>query len=231
MNTPILTLSLCLLGAALAVLARRIRRATRERAEARGVYLDECGGLFDSVRTARAATGFPRLAGVRGGETFDLQAIPDTLTFRKLPALWALVSLRADLPVQATFDLMVRPTGVEPFSGFHRLPDQIVAPAGFPEDCALRTDDPGGIAFAAVLGRHLDLFEDPLVKELTISPRGVRIVLLAEEADRTRYLLFRDAEMGRSPLSPSRVEPVLNRLSALRADIERMASKPGRNAA
>ena len=47
------------------------------------------------------------------------------------------------------------------------------------------------------------LFADPLVKELVISPKGLRLVILAEEADRGRYLLFRDAEMGRMPLDPT----------------------------
>ena len=63
------------------------------------------------------------------------------------------------------------------------------------------------------------MFDDPKVKELVLSPKGLRIVLLAEEADRGRYLIFRDAEMGQTPLAPARLSPILDRLAALRQDV------------
>ena len=62
-------------------------------------------------------------------------------------------------------------------------------------------------------------FQDPRVKELVLSPKGLRIVILAEEADRSRYLIFREAEMGRTPLPPARLEPLLDRLAAIRKDV------------
>ncbi len=33
------------------------------------------------------------MSGVWGGMRFDLQAVSDTLTFRKLPTLWVMVTL------------------------------------------------------------------------------------------------------------------------------------------
>ncbi len=57
------------------------------------------------------------------------------------------------------------------------------------------------------------------MKELVLSPRGLRIVILAEEADRGRYLIFREAEMGMDALPPARLAPLLDRLRALRKDI------------
>ena len=44
-------------------------------------------------------------------------------------------------------------------------------------------------------------------------------MILAEEADRGRYLIFREAEMGRTPLPPARLEPLLDRLAAIRKDV------------
>ena len=55
------------------------------------------------------------------------------------------------------------------------------------------------------------------LKELVLSPRGLRLAWLAEEADRGRYLLFRDAEMGREPIDPAAVAPLLDALLDLRA--------------
>ena len=42
---------------------------------------------------------------------------------------------------------------------------------------------------------------------------------LAEEADRGRYLIFRDAEMALTPLPAARIAPLLETLAALRDDL------------
>ena len=226
-----LTLLLIVAGAGVAMLARQSIRAAHARRLSRLGYFDHCRSLFSGSRLSQCATGFPRLSGRYRNSDADLQAVPDTLTFRKLPALWVLVTLPGPLPVLATFNLMIRPTGVEPFSGFHRLPDQIAIPDGFPGDCAIRTDDPRHLLPEHVLAPHLPLFDNPLIKELVISPKGLRIVFLAEEADRTRYLIFRDAEMGRTPLPPEQITPVLERLQAIKTDIERYGQDDSRRAA
>jgi len=44
-------------------------------------------------------------------------------------------------------------------------------------------------------------------------------VWLAEEANRGRYLLFRDSEMGLSPFPAAQVRPLLDYLIELREDL------------
>lgn len=207
------------LGLTLALLIWQSRAAGQSRKLARAGYFDACKALFSDGLKAIAPTGFARISGRHAGQTFDLQAVPDTLTFRKLPALWILVTLPVPLPVAATFDLMIRPSGVEPFSNFATLPEQVAAPAGFPADCMIRTDDAERMPDADLLRRHLGLFADPRVKELVISPKGLRLVWLAEEANRGRYLVFRDAEMGLLPLPVAALQPIVAALLALQADI------------
>jgi hypothetical protein len=214
------------LGAGVAVLAAQTFRAGRARAAERSALFDLSADLFAGPRRGTGSAGFPRLAGQYGGSEFDLQAVPDTLTFRKLPALWVLVTLPSPLPVGATLDVMIRPTGTELFSHFHTLPDQIAAPPGFPDDCTIRTDDPDALPPEAVLRPHLGLFDDERVKELVISPKGLRITFLAEEANRGRYLIFRDAELGRTPLPAARILPYLDALLALRADLLHSLAAP-----
>jgi hypothetical protein len=211
------------LGLALAVLGLwltlRLVRASRDRKEARAGYFNAVKPLFDGGETRLQPTGFPRMTGRRAGLAFDLQAIPDTLTFRKLPALWVLVTLPEPLPLQATLDLMARPSGNESFTRFGALPLSLPTPDDLPGDVAIRSDDAARIPPADLVARHAGLFTDTTVKELVLSPKGLRIVILAEEADRGRYLIFRDAEMARTPLAPARLEPVLDRLAALRKDV------------
>jgi hypothetical protein len=200
-------------------LALRLIREGRARAQARAGYFLAIKPLFDGGETRIQPTGFPRMSGRRAGLVFDLQAVPDTLTFRKLPALWVLVTLPEPLPLEATLDLMARPSGNEPFSRFADLPQSLPTPPDLPKELAIRSDDATRIPPADLVARHADLFQDPQVKELVLSPKGLRIVILAEEADRGRYLIFREAEMGRSPLPPSRLEPILDRLAAIRKDV------------
>ncbi len=207
------------LGLGLAALILQTWRAGKTRQVLRARYLAACGALLTDARLTTGAVGFPRLCGRYQGQIFDVQAVPDTLTFRKLPALWILVTLPAPLPLRATLDLMIRPTGVEPFSNFHRLAEQIAVPTGFPEDCAIRTDLAEALPPDALLRPHLAMFDDLRVKELVLSPKGLRLVFLAEEANRGRYLIFRDAEMGLLPLAPERLETHLRSLLALHSDI------------
>jgi hypothetical protein len=216
--SPLLPLGLAL--AALALwLAGRLIGETRARTAARAAYFDDLKPLFDGGETRLQPTGFPRMTGRRAGLAFDLQALPDTLTFRKLPALWVLVTLPEPLPLAARLHLMARPSGNEPFTRFADLVQSLPTPACLPAHVAIRTDAADLVPQADLIARHADLFQDPLVKELVIAPGGLRIVILAEEADRGRFLIFRDAEMGRSPLPPARIAPLLDRLAALRNDL------------
>jgi hypothetical protein len=94
-------------------------------------------------------------------------------------------------------------------------------PPDLPAHVVIRTDNAPTILASELISAHADLFNDPQVKELVLSPKGIRIVILAEEADRGRFLIFREAEMGRTPLSPARLEPILGRLATLRNDVLR----------
>ncbi|SMO89465.1 hypothetical protein [Paracoccus laeviglucosivorans] len=216
-----LPLMMVVLGAGLAWLALHLIADDKARRTARAGWLD--GIDLQERRQAVAATGFARASGRRAGLTLDLQAVPDTLTFRKLPALWLLVTLPEPLPLRQRINLMMRPTGIEPFSAFDRLPHQTALTAGFPEDAALRSELPLTETEGALLARHIALFDDPRVKELVISPQGLRITWLAEEADRGRYLLFREAEMGRNALDPQALDPLVLALRDMREDILRTA--------
>ena len=210
-----------LVGAAVlfVLLVQHLRRASVQRITQRTRYLDACRALLDAPRMGRGNSGFARLGGHHQGVEADIQVLPDTLTFRKLPALWVLVTLPGALPVSATINLMIRSTGIEPFSRFQSLTHQLERPDDFPDDCAIRTDSRAHMPPEELVRAHLHIFDDQKVKELVISPKGVRIVFLAEEAQRSRYLIYRDAEMGVTPLASDLLKPKLDQLIALRADV------------
>ena len=87
-----------------------------------------------------------------------MKAITDTLALRKLPSLWLMVTLPGELPVKATFDLMMRPAGPTTFSNFDHLPATVTAPPDFPIDAVIRTDDPANMLPQHVVAPHLEPF-------------------------------------------------------------------------
>lgn len=189
------------------------------RGKSRAGYLDLCIPLFTGVQKAVADTGFARLSGQYQGQMFDVQVVPDSLSLRKLPCLWLLVTLVERLPVAGTFDAMMRATGHETFSKFGGLPDQIALPAGFPEHCTIRTDGSANPPNTPAIARYMATQDAARLKELVVTPAGVRVVWLVEEADRGRYLLFRDAEMGGDALAPAVLRPLMDDLCGLWRDI------------
>lgn len=191
-------------------------KASRARTTARAAYLSRIKPLFDRTVTRIEPTGFPRMTGHLGPHAFDIQVVMDSLTFRKLPALWVMLSLPEPLPAKATLNILARPTGQEPFSNFATLPQSLPPLDGLPEGTAIRSDDAANLPTAAILEPHLSIFADPKVKELLLSPKGIRLVILAEEADRGRFLIFRDAEMGMEPLRSSHLSPLIDTILALR---------------
>ena len=208
-----------LVGAWLAWLLWQSRGEAGRRGADRAGYFAGVAGLFTQVVTRVELSGFGRLAGVWQGLRHDLQAVPDTLSYRKLPVLWVLVTQTEALPVATELHIMARPTQHEVFSSFGAMAAAVALPEGFPADCALRCADASALPPQALIARAAALFADPRVKELVIAPKGLRIVILAEEAARGGYLLFRNAEMGRDALTPARLQPVLDALAVLRKDV------------
>ncbi len=204
-------------GLALAVLAlaRLNLRAMAARRTARAQYFSAAAALFGGVTQRTQPSGFARMAGQRQGLTFDLQAVPDTLTFRKLPTLWVMVTLTEAQPVRAALHIMARPGQNDIFSHFGAMPISVSLPSAFPEYCALRCQDAALLPPEPVIAAQAVLFDDPAVKELVIAPNGLRLVVLADEAERGGYLLFRDAEMGRNPIAADRLLPHLEALNRL----------------
>lgn len=191
-------------------------QAHKARKIARASYFRSVEPLFTKITSRIQPTGFARMTAHFDDTAFDLQAIPDSLTFRKLPVLWVMLTLPAPMPVKATLDIMARPAGNEPFSHFANLPHSLPCPPNLADGTALRSDDALGVPPLDLFAPHLAIFADPKVKELVISPKGLRLVILGDEAERGRFLIFRDAEVGTSPLPAARLMPLISALIALR---------------
>ncbi len=152
--------------------------------------------LVDPKIEAGKTVGSWTLTGRFKNQFFQIQTIVDILATRKLPSLWLMITLPEPQPVKAIFDLMMRPSGPSTFSNFDFLTTTVPTPAHFPTHAVIRTDDPSNLFALDRVLPFLEIFQGRLGKELLISPKGLRIVVQAAEADRARYSVLREADFG-----------------------------------
>jgi hypothetical protein len=195
---------------------------------ARAGFFRDCLDLFDACRVTQDAVDMPVLDGRYRGHRVRVEPIIDHVNLRKLPSLWLLVTLRAPTPYGGVLDFLVRPQNTEFYSPSAALPVAIEPPPGWPAHAVLRTDQPEAMPPAEVIGRHIDFFADPRAKELVVTPRAIRLVYQASQAQRSHYLVLRQAEFADLTLDPARLRDMLDRAVALHDDLLR--SHHGRRA-
>jgi hypothetical protein len=203
----------------LAFIIWRQRRGHRDLAVQRRSYFDSCLPLFDSYTISQTGIEYPRLVGKIEGREVQVTPIIDTLSVRKLPSLWLLVTVPHLMPVTATFDLLMRPLGTESFTNHHLLPVTLPTPAGWPVSAIIRTDNPAGIPPEHVLEPFVAKFDRREAKELLITPKGVRIVVQAAQAMRGYYLVYRLVNFETSALDKDLLEEIIRDLFQLIAAI------------
>jgi hypothetical protein len=202
------------------LLVRQLLAASARKRQAPDIIFGEARAALDDARVEPGPTiGSYRLTGFYRGLPVQVQTVVDTLNVRKLPSLWLMATIPEPLPLTATFDLMMRPSGPTTFSNFDDLPVTMERPPDFPEHAVLRTDDPAHVLPAYVVTPHLAPFFGPMAKELLITPKGIRMVVQMAEADRARYGVFRQAEFGEAALEAALLRDLLDRLIAVRTAI------------
>jgi hypothetical protein len=196
-----------------------IRDVRRERVRRAGLFAD-CIGLFSRCRVTQEGTRFPILEGTYRGFEVRLEPIVDDMGVRKVPSLWLKATLLVSSPGRSVLDLLVRPQGIEFYSPNSDLPVRLDMPAGWPPHAILCADDAGAARLLDVLTPHVAGFQDQRMKELLITPRGIRLVYQAAQADRSEYLVLRQARFTMSRLPPELVSRLLDQTIAIAADLD-----------
>jgi hypothetical protein len=202
--------------ATLFVLHRRNRTAVRL---ARATLFAPAYDLFDGYKVTQDRLDYPTLAGEYRGRTFHLDAIVDTLTFRKLPVLWLRVSLLAPLPGSAMLDILVRSQNAEFYSPGNDLPYQLRPLPNWPADAIVRTNDTQRAPNLHVIDRHMSVFDRPATKELLITAKGVRLVHMLDQGRRAEYLVLRQAEFDSASVDKELLRDLMDRTIMLHEDL------------
>jgi len=216
----VLTAILVGLGLAGAVGACAVREHRLMRG-ARLSLLDRCANVVDGAEIRHGRDGFPTLVGSHGGKHVRLELISDTMVIRRLPQLWASLTLLDTLTAVPSLAILVRPAGYEFYSLTSRLTFALGTPAAFPQEVLIRGSDARAEPLLEQLSPQLaSILADPRVKEIAITCRGLRIISQVGEGRRGDYLLLRQAVFDDAGVRPSELSKRLEELEALQDAIE-----------
>jgi hypothetical protein len=200
--------------AALTIVGMRDSRAAKA---ARRSVLDGCGEALDRAQLTHADDHFPRLAGYHRGSEVRVDLLCDTMTIRRLPQLWMSTTLLDRNDGLPSLAILVRPAGTEFYSLTSRFEQRLETPAGFPDEVLIRGDagaDRLLVHLAPTLAKAL---ADPRIKEIAITPRGLRIIRQAGEGKRGDHLLLRQSVFENASVPRQDLATVLDNLQAIRA--------------
>lgn len=216
----VLSVTLLGLGVAGAVgaLAARENRSVRG---SRRHLLDQCAGVVNGAEMHHGPDGFPWLEGWYHGRRLHLQLIPDTMVLRRLPQLWASMTLLDTLASIPSIAILVRPAGYEFYSLTGALPCTLSLPAEFPEEILVRGSDERAEEMLRLISSPLAaILADPRVKEIAITSKGLRLISQVAEGRRGEHLLLRQAVFDDGRVSPSEFVARLEELESLRSALE-----------
>jgi hypothetical protein len=200
------------------------RDAQRQRLQ-RAALFSRCLDLFQTYRVTQQGADFPQLAGTYRGFPIRLEPILDTVAWRKIPSLWLKVTVLAPNPQTGVLDFLVRPQGVEFYSLSDELPHRVRVPEGWPQHAILCTDDIARMPRLELIAQHMALFEDPKMKELLITPKGTRLVRQLWQAQRTEYLVLRQARFSGVHIEAALVECLMNAAIEISASLSGAAAR------
>lgn len=191
---------------ALAILHRRDARLKKKE---RASFFDACLGLFSSYRIVQDGSSYPVLTGAYHGYDIRLEPVADNMAWRRVPILWLKVTVLKSIPYAGALDLLVRPGAVEMCSPSHELDYHLELPEGWPEPALLCTDDPAATPPLEDLTPHMHIFADAKMKELVITPHGVRLLYLTAQASRLHYAVLRELRFDNATLDAERAKTLL----------------------
>ena len=192
----------------------------------RGRAFLRCLPLLDTPSLIQDGPDYPQLAGTYNGLPVKLELIADHASFRKLPVLWLSVTVEVPLAITGVFDLMMRSQNTEFFSPHGELPQTLPTPAGWPVAGLARYKDfQSTHTIVEKLTPHVRFFsEDLKSKELLISPRGVRIVYMIDQAQWSHYLVLRHPMFENDVVDPDLVTNLIQRILSVADEFK--AGKP-----
>ena len=190
----------------------------------RGGWFTDALPLFDSYLVTQQGKGWPVLTGRYQGVDVRLEPVLDDMAWRKLPSLWLKATVLTPNPARGTLGLLVRARGGEFYSPTGEMTHRLPMPSGFPSDALLCSDCAETAPWKA-LQSQISAFDDPHMKELVITPFGVRLVYQAAQGERAEYLVLRQARFIQGRVGAALVQSLLDRAIAIATAVDKPAER------
>jgi hypothetical protein len=150
------------------------------------------------------------------------------MVMRRLPQLWLVVTLsETQKRARPSFGALARPTGAEFYSGIDDLPERIEPPPGLDSSILIRGNAPFAGIDAESVGEAVRLlFANARVKEIMVTPKGVRLVRQASQGERGAHLLLRQVRFPIEAIPPELVLTAIKEADAVRAALDWVGAVP-----
>ena len=211
--------ALLLLIIMVVMLYRKYHDSVSYKTDARGRIFDECSPLLANARHRLDKANLPILDGNYGGYKVSLSIVEDTLGWRKVPPLWLLIKVEANVQTTGTIDCIVRPSNNEFYSPSWQWNGNLAIPAKWPQHAILKYQHQA-VDLDLIDSFMPQLFADANMKELLIMPNFTRLTYMVKQAERGEYLIMRNAIYENSPISINIVDKLLKQLIAIRENLE-----------
>jgi len=192
-------------------------RDHRAATAARRGLLDECAASLDRSELKHGTDGFPQLSGSHRGCGVKVDLVLDTLTIRRLPQIWLSTTLLDRNPGLPGLSILVRHCGTEFYSISSHFEYRFDTPAGLPAEVLIRGDEEAEPLLAELAPVLSAVLQDPRVKEIAITERGMRIVRQGAEGKRGEHLLLRQSVFEKAQIAHDEFSTVLDQLHSMRA--------------
>ena len=200
------------------------RRAQRGFAARRAAIFDDCRALFEQSGQIDPGSDYPLLQGKYGNAKVLLQPLLDHVGYRKVPSLWLVLTVDSPMTLGGSVDVLFRPANIEFFSQIEQLAQRIHLGDEWPSHHMARVSPAGWQAPLSTIHTALgDAIASPDLKEIVVTPRGVRLVVRVCGVERGQYLVLR-AMLTEVERIPSEwlaywLDTLLGVAAAVRADV------------
>lgn len=200
------------------------RRAQRGFAARRAAIFDDCRVLFEQSGQIDPGSDYPLLQGKYGDAKVLLQPLLDHVGYRKVPSLWLVLTVDSPMALGGSLDVLFRPANIEFFSQIEQLAQRIHLGDEWPSHHMARVSPAGWQAPLSAIHTALgDAIASPDLKEIVVTPRGVRLVVRICGVERGNYLVLRSmlTEVERIPSEwlAFWLDTLLAVAAAVRADV------------
>lgn len=202
------------------MLYSKYHHAVSYRTEARGRIFDECSPLLTSILHRLDKANLPILEGVYEGYQVSLSIVEDTIGWRKVPPLWLLIKVKANVQSIGSLDYIIRPSNNEFYSPSWQWNGNLPIPINWPQHAILKYQHQA-LDLALIESFIHPLFAEANMKEVLVTPNLVRLTYMIKQAERGEYLIMRNAIYENSPISRDVVGVLLKQAVDMRQSIEK----------